>query len=359
MFNIFSPHNDVFALDLSDLSLKIVQLARNKKHLSRFIYGQAAIPEGLIAQGEVKAKKQADLAAFIKKAVLSIGKGKIKTKYAAVSLPEEKSFVDVLRLPKLKKQQINRAVIFEAANYIPVPLDEVYFDFEIIEPQCPASDCSEVLIAATPKKIIDDYILALKLAGFKPFLMEVESLSLARALLRQDMNHRPLLIIDFGQLRSSFAIFAGSSLRFTSTIPVSSKELNNLLMNQLNIDAEKAEKIKQTEGLWGDRKILDAVIPVLTDLTEQIQKYLDYYRSHAPANQPGHSVEKILLCGGGANLKGLPGFLADSLKLKVELGNPWVNIFPPSSKEVLPITLEQSISYATALGLAAGALIYD
>ncbi len=359
MFNIFSPHNDVFALDLSDLSLKIVQLTCNKKGLSCFIYGQSAIPEGLIEQGEIKIKKQAELAAFIKKAVLSIGKGKIKTKYAAVSLPEEKSFVDVLRLPKLKKQQINQAVTFEAANYIPVPLDEVYFDFEVINSPYPTNDCIEVLIAATPKKIIDDYILVLGLAGFKPFLMEVESLSLARALVRQDINHHPLLIVDFGQLHSSFAIFAGSSLRFTSTIPISSRELNNLLMKELNIDIKKAEEIKQTEGLWGERKILDAIIPALTDLTEQIQKHLDYYHSHTPANQRNHSVEKILLCGGGANLKGLAGFLANSLKLKVELGNPWVNIFSPSSKKVLPITLEQSINYATALGLAAGALAYD
>jgi len=183
-------------------------------------------------------------------------------------------------------------------------------------------------------------------------------MSLGRALVKSDVKHRPLLLIDFGQSRTSFAIFADQSLRFTSTIPVSSKELSNLLISQLKIASAKAEIIKQTEGLWGDRKILDAIIPALTDLTKQIKKHLDYYHSHAPAGQTVQRVEKILLCGGGANLKGLASFLSDSLQLKVELGNPWVNVFPASSKEILPITLEQSMCYATAMGLALGASYY-
>lgn len=366
MFNVFSSKIDAFALDISDLSLKVVQLGRGKKHLSRFAYGQTAIPEGIIEQGEIK--KEAEFAALIKKAIAEVKGDKIQTKYVAVSLPEEKSFVDVLHLPKLKKEEINQAVIFETANYIPTPLDEVYLDFEVvnsvenrvsneINPQHPASAYVEVLIAATPKKIVDSYAQVLKQAGLKPFLMEVESLSLARALVKREVDHRPLLIIDFGQSRTSFAIFAGSSLRFTSTIPISSKELSNLLMDQLKIDAKKAEKIKQTEGLWGDQKTLDAIIPALTDLAEQIQKHLDYYRSHMPVNQASHQVEKILLCGSGASLKGLASFLADSLKVKVELGNPWVNILPSSCKEILPITLEQSMGYAAALGLALAAYL--
>ncbi|MCX6789805.1 MAG: pilus assembly protein PilM, partial [Candidatus Gribaldobacteria bacterium] len=172
------------------------------------------------------------------------------------------------------------------------------------------------------------------------------------------VNHRPLLVIDFGQFRTVFVIFAGQSLRFSSTIPVASKELDNLLMKQLNITLAEAEKIKQTEGLWADSKILDIIVPVLTDLTEQIKKHLDYYHSHSTLNM-SHSVEKIVLCGGGANLKGLASFLSDALKIRIELGNPWVNVFSGSHKEILPVSLEESVSYATAIGLALSVSLYD
>lgn len=373
MLNIFSTKIDAFALNISDTSLKVAQLGNKAGHSSRFIYGQSEIPEGIIEQGEIK--KENELADLIKKTISEVKGGKIKSKYVAVSLPEEKSFVDVLRLPNLKEGEIEQAVLFEAANYIPIPLDEVYFDFEIVK-RSPLSEISgtaagkaappgssggsmEVLIAATPKKIVDSYASMLKIAGLKPFFMEVESLSLSRALIKQGVSHRPLLIIDFGQFRTVFVIFADQSLRFSSTIPVASKELDNLLMKQLNISLAEAEKIKQTEGLWGDSKILDIIVPVLTDLTEQIKKHLDYYHSHSPLNHVPHFVEKIVLCGGGANLKGLASFLADALKIRIELGNPWVNVFSAQHKEILPVSLEESVSYATAIGLALSVSLYD
>lgn len=375
MFNIFSTKIEAFALNFSDTSLKVAQLNDKFGRRPCFIHGQTEIPEGIIEQGEIK--KENELAALITKAVGQAKGGKIKSKYAAVSLPEEKSFVDVLRLPNLKEEEIGQAVLFEAANYIPIPLDEVYFDFEVVTrspasqvgvagatankttPQGSSAGSIEVLIAATPKKIVDSYASTLKIAGFRPLFMEVESLSLARALIKRGVVHRPLLMIDFGQFRTIFVIFAGQSLRFSSTIPVASKELDNLLMKQLNIDLAEAERIKQTEGLWGDSKILDVIVPVLTDLTEQIKKHLDYYHSHVPLDHVPHFVEKIVLCGGGANLKGLANFLADALKIKIELGNPWVNAFPSSAKEILPITLEESMSYTAAIGLALGASLYD
>lgn len=361
MFNI-STKIDGFALNFSDTSLKVVQLGNKAGRSSRFIYGQAEIPAGLIEQGEIK--KENELADLIKKTIGGVKGGKIKSKYVAVSLPEEKSFVDVLRLPNLKKGEVGNAVLFEAANYIPIPLDEVYFDFEVVQadkavPQGSSGESMEVLIAATPRKIVDSYASMLKIAGLKPFFMEVESLSLSRALIKQGVNHRPLLIIDFGQFRTVFVIFAGQSLRFSSTIPVASKELDNLLMKQLNVNLAEAEKIKQTEGLWGDSKILDIIVPVLTDLTEQIKKHLDYYHSHSPLNHVPHFVEKIVLCGGGANLKGLASFLADALKIRIELGNPWVNVFSAQHKEILPVSLEESVSYATAMGLALSVSLYD
>ena len=371
MFNIFSTKLDGFALNFSDTSLKVAQLGDKTGRVPRFIYGQAEIPEGIIEQGEIK--NETVLADLIKKTISQVKGGKIKSKYVAVSLPEEKSFIDVLRLPNLKKEEVRGAVLFEAANYIPVPLDEVYFDFEVVQrpalsevsaplvdkAQGSAGGSMEVLVAATPKKIVDSYVSALKLAGLKPFFMEVESLSLSRALIKQGVNHRPLLIIDFGQFRTVFVIFVGQSLRFSSTIPVASKDLDYLLMKQLNITLAEAEKIKQTEGLWGDSKILDIIVPVLTDLTEQIKKHLDYYHSHSPLNHVPHFVEKIVLCGGGANLKGLASFLTDTLKIKIELGNPWVNVFSGSCKEILPVSLEESLSYAAAMGLALSVSLYD
>jgi len=97
------------------------------------------------------------------------------------------------------------------------------------------------------------------------------------------------------------------------------------------------------------------MIPPLTDLVEQIKTHLDYWRSHEKRDRLRHNgkeLEKILLCGGGANLKGLVEFLASQLKMTVQLGNPWVNIFKKPLKKVPGLSLKESLSYPTTLGLA-------
>jgi Tfp pilus assembly PilM family ATPase len=59
-----------------------------------------------------------------------------------------------------------------------------------------------------------------------------------------------------------------------------------------------------------------------------------------------------MLCGGGANLKGLPQFLSERLKIPVVCGNPWVNILKPPIKSIPELSYQESLTYVTALGLA-------
>ena len=156
--------------------------------------------------------------------------------------------------------------------------------------------------------------------------------------------------------------FLGNSLRFTSTIPIASVSLTDSIAKLLKVDNKKAEKLKQEYGLIGKKQLASAMSPVLTDLARQITTHLSYYRSHTFKTfglKPSQKVDKILLSGGAANLKGLPEFLTERLNMKVELGNPWINILTGSLKEVPLLSFEESLSYATALGLALLALKYE
>ena len=106
------------------------------------------------------------------------------------------------------------------------------------------------------------------------------------------------------------------------------------------------------------KEIFDSLIPALTDLTEQIKKYLDYYQTHASHEHllpNGKGIEKILICGGGAKLKGFTSFLSSELKIPVEIGNPWINILSLTvqpKEQMLIYEKEESLGHTTALGLA-------
>ncbi|MDO8435792.1 MAG: type IV pilus assembly protein PilM [bacterium] len=349
---------ETFGLDISDLSIKAVQLAKKKSGFEIVSFGSAQLKEGAIRAGEIK--NENTLSDAIRKALAETKGKKIKAKNVVASLPEEKAFLQVIQMPRLPEEDLKSAVIYEAENYIPLPMEEVYLDTQIILPLKNHLDHYDILIAALARKTVDSYYSCIEKAGLKPRVLEIESLAIARALAKDGVAKSPLLLIDLGATKTSFIVFSGTAVRFTSSIPVSSQKLTEAIARTLKIDLAEAEKIKIEYGLEAitrkkSGEIFDALIPPLTDLVEQIKKHLSFYRdhsSHEHLSPNGAVIEKILLCGGGANLKGLPDFLSSELGLPVELGNPLINILPEDKKAISSLSFEASLSYATALGLA-------
>ena len=357
MLDYLSLKEEAFGLDISDLSLKIIKLKKKKGTLGLASFGEAEIPPGIIEGGEIKDEES--LVKIIKEALTKVKGEKLKTKYVVVSLPEEKAFLQVIQMPIMSSEQLESAVRFEAENYIPLSVEEVYLGSQIVLPLYNHLDHIDVLIAALPKKTINPYVTSLKKAGLQPKILEIESQAISRALVKNEVSPPPLLLIDLGATKTGFIIFSGYSLRFTASIPVSSQKFTEAIAKTLKIDLIEAEKLKIKYGLKKENKegeiIFETLIPALTDLIEQIKKYLSYYQTHAIHEHlppDGKGIAKILLCGGGANLKGLTEFLTAELKIPTETSNPWVNILPKPLKEVPELPYEKSLGYATALGLA-------
>ena len=365
---------DAFGLDISDLSLKIVKLKRKGRFLGLASFGQEKIEKGIIKEGKIREEDK--LTEVVKTALKKVKGGKLRTKYVVASLPEEHAFLQVIQMPKMPEEDLKSAVIYEAENYIPLPIEEVYLDSQIVKPVVDSLGHIDVLIAALPRKTVDPYLSCFKKAGLLTQALEIESLAVARALVRKEISPFPVLLIDLGATRTSFIVFSGYSLRFTGSIPVSSQNFTDVIAKSLGVGLAKAEELKIKYGLPApkkvtfskkskghelertivkDEKVFEALIPPLTDLTEQIKKYLDYYQTHASHEHippDGRGVSKIFLSGGGGNLKGLADFLSMEFKIPVETGNPWINILPEPLREVPELHYEESLKYTTALGLA-------
>ncbi|KPJ57510.1 hypothetical protein AMJ49_00010 [Parcubacteria bacterium DG_74_2] len=372
MPQILSLKREAFGLDISDVSLKISRLKKRGKFFDLISFGEKEIGSGIMKEGEIKDEKK--LAQIIKEGIKKVKGSKLNTNYVVASLPEEKAFLQVIKMPRISEEDLKSAVIYEAENYIPLPIEEVYLDSQIVSPVDSYQKSCDVLICAVPKKIVDPYSSSLKLAGLQPVAFEIESMAIARTLIEKEVSLYPTLIIDLGATRTSFIIFAGKTVRFTSSIPISSQGFTQIISKTLKINLAEAEKLKTKYGLeekvklkiedektikWMEKgRVFEALVPPLIDLVQQIKKSLDFYESHASSSglPGGEKVKKILLCGGGANLKGLIELLTVELKLSVELGNPWLNILEKPEKGSSKLSLEKSLSYTTALGLALRAI---
>ncbi len=359
MFDSLNIEPESFGLDISDLSLKFVKLEKKKKFFNLSFYTTISVKPGIIEGGKIKDKEA--FIAILKTAREKIIKSGFKNSNVIASLPENKAFFQVVKMPKMSKEELKTAIPFEAENYIPLSSNDAYFDFEIISQD---KGLLDVLVVAVPKEIVDSYLYCLKEVGFVVQALEIESQAIARALIR-GKKIPPTLIIDFGRSITSLIFFSGKSIKFTCSIPFSSSDITEVISREMNESFNKAEKMKIKYGLeigkrkepnkaLENKKVVKIIEEIVSDLAKQIERYIDYYQDHTYGTNHSSEkkVEKVVLCGGGANLKGLDDFLELKLGIPVEKGNPWVNILPSPLREVPEISYEDSLGYTTALGLA-------
>lgn len=353
MISFLTIKPTAFGLDISDLSLKVIQLKKSGKFFKLASFGETRMKPGIVEGGEIKNENA--LSENIKKAVKEACGEKIKTKHVVISLPEEKAFLQVIQLPLMKEEEIKKAVYFEAENYIPLPVEKVYLDSQIISRDAKTNKLN-VLIVAMPKTIIDSYIRSLRGAELEPLALEIEPIAIARALVKDNTASQVLILVDLGENRTSFNIFFEQSLKFTATSQFSAKNFTELIAQNLKVSFQEAETLKIKNGISNNdsgKKIIKALNPALKELVDLSEKYINYCQA-----QYNQKVAKVLLCGGGANLAGLADFLSQQLKVPVEKSNPLVNITGCSIRKTCLLKPEESLRYTTALGLALRGIKY-
>lgn len=278
--NFLSLKIEAFGLDINNADLKIAAFRKIGKSAELSSLKKAEIAPGIMKNGEIKDIEA--LAKIIKEAVATAGGKTIETKYVVASLPEEKSFLQVIQMPKMEEKDLQSAILFEAENYIPLPISQVYLDFQVISASVKNKvNHLDILLVAMPKSVVDSYVLCIKKAGLIPFAFEVKSEAIARALIKGKTSSSQIIILDIEKDSAVFIAFAGGSVRFTASIPVLPQK----------------------------------------QFFDQIEKYLSFYQNHAFHEHIGesNSIEKIILCGEEAGLKELSNSLSEKLKIKTEL----------------------------------------
>lgn len=365
LYNLFPPPKfldfPIAGVDVSDRSIKFVELAETKEGIRLKRFGKKDLAPGVIVAGEIKKSDELSslLAAIFKP--LKIG-------HIVAAMPEERAYISIFQLPEMARKEMRSAIEVELAESIPLPANEAIFDFEIL----PAVSISkeavitednplhrDAVVYAFPKQIVQNYLDAYLNAGLKPAAFTMETLSLSRALLPAGKTAPPTMIVDFGKTRTSFVIVAEGLVRFSSTVAIAGEDLDKALVKTLNISFSRAEELKKKKGLVMDennKEVYNALLPVVSAVSDEIQRHILFWNSHAEhVHKSSPNISKIILTGGDANLIGIEARLSQNLSLPVMLGNSWLNVAP--FEEYIPeISFNQSLTFSAAIGLALKAL---
>lgn len=340
---------DHFGLDINDFSLKAVEIRSTRKKQRVVGIQSTPLSRGVVVDGVIIKMKEFGVA--LAKVRETAKPHKIVQKHVVCSLPDSKSFLRIIHIPKMNAEEAEEAVKWEMDANIPLPIDQVHYDWKILERNFSKDKAKmSVIVTAVPRTVVEQYLEVLTEAGLKVIGFEIESIAQTRSLLVQKKKDHTTLIVDIGDRRTSFVIAVDDIPCFTSSSPLSAYVMTDTIAKSLGVSLEEAEKIKSTYGVGSTLKndhIFTAIKPVLENFVQEIERSTNFYLRELRYSD---DVNEILLCGSGAKMKGIVPYLSHRLGRKITLGDPWKNVV--LDKKIPPINHETSIQYATAIGLS-------
>lgn len=335
-------------LDLGLHNFRAIELEDKKKAIVLKNYGSYESPRmNLESNTEEDMKMYSE---SIKKFVHEIG---FTTADVVVSLPESEVFTRVIEIPKMSAKDLKNAISYEAEQYIPLPLKEVNYDFQIIpDDESETKEKMEALIVAARNSILDKYVHILRNANLVPKGLEPETIAIQRVLSTFDTSSGASLIVDIGSKSTQLIIAYKGFVRFTRVVSVGGDSLTRAVEQELSLDTQQAEEYKRAYGLdqsQADGKVYNAIKPVFDNILMEIKRSKIFYTTH----NPNVMIKKVILSGGSALMPGLLFYIANNLDVEVELANPWRAIQLPQNLESHKDTLmDHGPMYVTAVGLA-------
>jgi Tfp pilus assembly PilM family ATPase len=234
-------------------------------------------------------------------------------------------------------------------------------DFNLL-PQLPEIEGEDVvLLAMARESLLDAHVAGVRAAGGSAQAFTPNAIALYNAYLRYGVvQEETILLANVGYDNTDIVILRGPDLIFARNLAGGSRLFEDAIAQRLQVSAEKACEIKETlvdldpaarpsEALA--ERARDASKGAAGQLLGLLQSTVLFCKSQIKISSL--KLDRVLLCGGGAALAGLPKYLAGGLSVPVDYFDPFRVVdasgLPPEQQQALE---EYKLEAVVALGLA-------
>ncbi|MBL7071334.1 MAG: pilus assembly protein PilM [Candidatus Omnitrophica bacterium] len=363
------------AIDIGTTSIKLVRLGEAKDGRIEII---SIDEEDLASGGELITI--GSLKASLKSIV-----GRNRVGHSCVTAISSKSihFYNMM-FPQMPDSELMAAVRFKVGQLKPFELDidnlVVRFSKWSNAEENSKGGPRKIIVACVPKYIVDERIALLQELGLtviKVGLDPFELINLSSFYKSGGMKDEISLWADMGADNAFLVIEKDSSLCFSRNLTLTSNHMTASLAKYAGVDEKEAEKLKKNYGLifWSpDKKIPAFYEPAKSpeeaeDKSERVyyglishaenlvvdMMHSFKYFSYQVAQSRITRFHRVILCGGGVNLKNMDQFLSVRLGVPVERINPF-GLFKMAdgAQGRRKDLMAASANFAVCIGLAAG-----
>jgi len=276
-----------------------------------------------------------------------------------------------------------RDLIIRYTHVPPVPdwrLDMLMkFEIEEVSEQSGGEVSADWVRLDLPEAVSGDNTILVALAKNQGLLPRIEGLSLAGLKVRGGcpnsigMFHsfvtsakvndgEVTLLMHIGAENTDIAIQKEGGLLFARNVSGGGRLFTEAIMSQFNVKFDRAEKMKQQKAdvtpkasvKYADslaEKVSNAVLGVTGQFVSMVHSSVMFAKAQTKIKDL--AVDRVVLTGGGANLRGLPDYLGTNLGIPCEVFDPSgaadLSGLPAEDAEVLD---RDGAGMAVALGLA-------
>ncbi|MFZ2330355.1 MAG: type IV pilus assembly protein PilM [Atribacterota bacterium] len=394
----------MLAIDFGARSIKAVKLNRTGSGYYLDNFGIVLTPPGTILHGEIK-----DVDAVSQALNKMLHKKRLYDRGNIIAITGQKVIVREITTPLMAEKELSEGIRWEAPKYVPYDLKDSLLDVKKIEEleEKEGTRMMKVLLVATPRSVVDQQIAVLKNVRIQPRVVDIVANAQIRAFesyltpTSGDEDGTMIdIILSMGASTTEITLLEGDQLKFTRTILKGGGDVTELIVKKLGIPFQEAERLKRHIGLslpeekvilesdLKDRKDLqdekedqelaeiplqqageeqispqvkdeDTSIPTeeeiaglvktgVNEIFNEIRKSLNYFKTQYQKV----NYQRIILCGGMAQLPQLGQMLKKQFGITVVIANPLKNITINEHNIDIESLDKYKSALATAIGLA-------
>jgi len=312
---------ELIGVDIGSSAVKLVQLKESKGVYRLQAFGVKPLPPEAIVDNAIM-----DSTSVVEAVSDLLSETKVKVKNVATSISGHSVIIRKISLPTMSDDELEKSIQYEAEQYIPFEINEVFLDFQILgtDPDDPSQ--MKVLLVAAKKDFVNDYLAVFREAGLNPVVVDVDGFAVQNMF---EANYgladeEVFALVNMGAGSININIVKGGESVFTRDIQAGGNAVNDELQKRLGLNEEDAERIKL--GFVPDGINQATVREIMSDaagnIAQEVQRSLDFFS----ATSADERVQKVYLAGGVSSMPAVKESLGGRLGIPVEVVDPFKGI---------------------------------
>lgn len=313
-----SRSTPLLGVDISSTAVKLLQLSSSGGRYRVEHYAVEPLPPNAVVE-----KKIVEVEAVGEAVRRAVARSGSRVRNAVAAVPGNAVITKIIPMQGgLTEDELESQIQVEAAQYVPYPMEEVAFDFEVLGPVRDNPEMVQVLFVASRKENVDLRVGALQIGGLTAKKIDVETFAIENAvsLIHDQLSVPPdalIAVFDIGATMTTMSVLRNQRTIYTREQVFGGKQLTDEVMRRYGLSYEEAGLAKRQGGL-PDSYEIEVLEPFKESLVQQVSRLLQFFYAGSEFNR----VDQVVLAGGCASINGIAEMTEEYLGIPTVVANP-------------------------------------